>query len=178
MRKIQDTVMGRTVIMENKRCDGLDRDYMPIRGYRWRKQKEIVAKVLRNEFERCFKTKRVKVGNQMFSIDLMSEDDSIAVKIVNESGITSQGTISSAKFQRIISSIIFLKSLRCERKLVIFTNQHMYEEFIQSITKMPESISNTTQGIEVAVISLYDDDNGDFFENTELNWQGEIRRIK
>ena len=165
-------------VMENKRCDGLDRDYIPIRGNRWRKQKKIVAKVLRNKFGKDFNTKRVKVGNQMFSIDLMSEDDSIAVKIVNESGITSQGTISSAKFQSIISAILVLKSLRCERKLVIFTNQHMYEEFIQSITKMPGSISNTTQGIEVAVIPLYDDDNGDFFENTELNWQGEIRRIK
>ena len=178
MRKIQDTVMGRTVIMENKRCDGLDRDYIPIRGNRWRKQKKIVAKVLRNKFEKDFNTKRVIVGNQMFSIDLMSEDDSIAVKIVNESGITSQGTISSTKFQSIISAMLVLNSLRCERKLGIFTNQHMYEEFIQSITKMPGSISNTTQGIEVAVIPLYDDDDGDFFENTELNWQGEIRRIK
>ena len=162
--------------MKNERCDGLDPDYLPIRGYRWRKQKEIVAKVLTNKFEKDFKTKKVNVGNQTFVIDLMSEDDSIAVKIINGSGITSQGTISSAKFQSIISQILILKSLRCERKLVIFTNQYMYEEFIQSITKMPESISSAAQGIEVAVIPLYDDD--DFCENPELSWQGEIRRIR
>jgi hypothetical protein len=166
--------------MGNERCDGLDHDYLPIRTIRFRycKQKKIVAKVLTNKFEKDFNTKRVIVGNQTFSIDLMSADGSIAVKIVIESGITSQGKISSAKFQSIISAMLVLNSLRCERKLVIFTNQHMYEEFIKSITKMPESISNTTQGIEVAVIPLYDVDDGDFFENTELNWQGEIRRIQ
>ena len=44
-------------------------------------RKTMIAHILNSEFKKEFKTSRTLVGNQMFTVDLMSEDDKIAVKM-------------------------------------------------------------------------------------------------
>jgi hypothetical protein len=130
--------------------------------------REIIAKVLRSNFGSNFRTKKIIVGNQAFIIDLMSDDGNIAVKIISSSGITSQGSISSTKFQNILSSILVLKSLDCERRLVVFTNPHMYEEFTWSIKVAREPISNIVKEIDMVLIPLWGVHEGnDFFNGSE-----------
>ena len=132
------------------------------------KQRRAVARILESKFGMNFRTKKITVGNQTFVIDLMSEDGSIAAKIVNPSGITSQGTISSTKFQSILSSTLVLKSLDCKRRLVVFTNPHMYEEFAWSIRIAPEPISSTMKKIEMMLIPLLDvHECNDFFNGSK-----------
>ena len=128
----------------------------------------IIAKVLRSNFGSNFRTKKIIVGNQAFIIDLMSDDGNIAVKIISSSGITSQGSISSTKFQNILSSILVLKSLDCKRRLVVFTNPHMYEEFTWSIKVAREPISSTVKEIDMVLIPLWGVHEGnDFFNGSE-----------
>jgi hypothetical protein len=119
--------------------------------------REAVADVLMQKFEKFFNTKRVAVGDQIFTVDLMSEDESVAVKIVTSSGFTSYGEISSAKFQKIISACVVLQSIPAKRKILIFTNQYMFEKFHVSIKKMPWSIQGVVQTIELCCIPLQDD---------------------
>ena len=132
------------------------------------KQRRVVARILGSKFGINFRTKKITIGNQTFVIDLMSEDGSIAAKIVNPSGITSQGSISSTKFQNILSSILVLKSLDCKRRLVVFTNPHMYEEFTWSIKVAREPISSTVKEIDMVLIPLWGVHEGnDFFNGSE-----------
>jgi hypothetical protein len=121
------------------------------------KQRKTVASILKFKFKKCFNTKQVSVGNYTFIIDLMSEDGTVAVKIINSSGITSGGNISSAKFQSILSSILVLKSIRSEQKLLVFTNMYMHEQFCSAVATMPEPIFSTSHGIEIVLIPLLDD---------------------
>ena len=123
-------------------------------------RKRMVAHVLRANFKKEFKTCRILVGDQFFTVDLMSEDDEIAVKIVNPCR-TPCKKISSGKFQQILSAIIVLKSIDSKRKLLIFTNKKMYEEFCSSIESMPSPICDTIKGIEIAWIPLSDEFDSD-----------------
>ncbi len=132
-------------------------------------RKGIIAKVLRSNFGRNFRTKKIIVGNQAFIIDLMSDDENIAVKIISSLGITSHGTISSTKFQNILSSILVLKSLDCKRRLVVFTNPYMYEEFTWSIKVAREPISSIVKEIEMMLIPLCDvHEHNEFFIPSEI----------
>jgi hypothetical protein len=151
--------MGRTAIMDN---DGhFDVIQKKLRAREMKhvqhKQRKIVASVLKFKFKKCFNTKQVSVGNRTFVIDLMSGDGEIAVKIINSSGITSDGNISSAKFQSILSSVLVLKSIRSEQKLLVFTNMYMHEQFCSTVATMPNPIFSTSHGIEIVLIPLLDD---------------------
>jgi len=125
------------------------KDSQPIFSYRRtlheRNQirKRMVAHILRANFKKEFRTCRILVGDQFFTVDLMSEDDEIAVKIVNPCRMPCK-KISSGKFQQILSAIIVLKSIDSKRKLLIFTNKKMYEEFSSSVRSMPKSILHTS----------------------------------
>lgn len=121
------------------------------------KQRKIVASVLKFKFKKYFNTKQVSVGNRTFVIDLMSGDGAITVKIINSSGITSDGNISSAKFQSILSSVLVLKSIRSEQKLLVFTNMYIHEQFCSTVATMPKPIFSTSHGIEIVLIPLLDD---------------------
>ena len=129
-------------------------------------RKRMVAHVLRANFKKEFKTSRVLVGDQFFTVDLMSEDDEIAVKIINPCRMPCK-KISSGKFQQILSAIIVLKSVDSKRKLLIFTNKKMYEEFSSSIRSMPKSIRDAVFGITMSWIPLSDEfDNCEYSEPT------------
>jgi len=129
-----------------------------------RKRKYLISQILKYKFKKEFRTSRIEVGNQTFVVDLMSEDKSIAVKIIN-SGRMSQDKISSGKFQSILSAIIILRSIDLERKILIFTNKAMYQNFYSSVTSMPGPISDTMQEIEIVWIPLSDKfDNYEYFE--------------
>ena len=119
-------------------------------------RKRMVAHVLRANFKKEFKTCRILVGNHFFTVDLMSNDDEIAAKIINP-GITSHNKMSSGKFQQILSSIMILKSIDSKRKLLIFTNKKMYEEFSSSINSMPKPIRDAAFGIIMSWIPLSDE---------------------
>jgi hypothetical protein len=93
----------------------------------------------------------------------MSEDDEIAAKIVNPCRMPCK-KISSGKFQQILSAIIVLKSIDSKRKLLIFTNKKMYEEFSSSIRSMPKSIRDAAFGIIMSWIPLSDE-----FDNYEYS---------
>ena len=126
--------------------------------------KTIIAHILKSEFKKEFKTCRILVGDQFFTVDLMSEDDEIAAKIVNPCS-TCDDKINSRKFQCILSAILVLRSIDSERKLLIFTNKMMYQNFYSSIKTMPDSICNTIQGIEIAWVPLSDEfDNDEYSE--------------
>ena len=100
----------------------------------------------------------------MFTVDLMSEDGKITAKIVNPCR-TPHEKISSGKFQQILSAILVLRSIDSKRKLLIFTNKKMYEEFCSSIKFMPSPICDTVRGIEIAWIPLSDEfDSGEYSE--------------
>jgi len=128
-----------------------------------RRHKYLISQILKCKFKKEFRTYRIGVGNQMFLVDLMSEDKSITVKIIN-SGRTSQDKISPGKFQQILSAILILRSIDSKRKLLIFTNKQMYENFYSSITSMPGPICDTINGIEIAWIPLSDE-----FDNYEYS---------
>ena len=119
-------------------------------------RKRMVAHILRANFKKEFRTCRILVGDQFFTIDLMSEDDEIAAKIVNPCRMPCK-KISSGKFQQILSAIIILKSIDSKRKLLIFTNKKMYEEFSRSITSMPKPIRDAAFGIIMSWIPLSDE---------------------
>ena len=126
--------------------------------------KTIIAHALKSEFKKEFKTSRIQVGKQMFTVDLMSEDGKITAKIVNPCR-TPHEKISSGKFQQILSAILVLRSIDSKRKLLIFTNKKMYEEFCNSIKSMPSPICDTVKGIEIAWIPLSDEfDSGEYSE--------------
>ena len=145
------------------------KDSQPIFSYRRtlheRNQirKRMVAHILRANFKKEFRTCRILVGDQFFTIDLMSEDDEIAAKIVNPCRMPCK-KISSGKFQNILSAIIILKSIDSKRKLLIFTNKEMYEEFSSSINSMPKTIRDTAFGIIMSWIPLSDE-----FDNYEYS---------
>ena len=147
----------------------MKKDSQPIFSYRRtlheRNQirKRMVAHILRANFKKEFRTCRILVGDQFFTIDLMSEDDEIAAKIVNPCRMPCK-KISSGKFQNILSAIIILKSIDSKRKLLIFTNKKMYEEFSSSVRSMPKSIRDAAFGIIMSWIPLSDE-----FDNYEYS---------
>ena len=127
-------------------------------------RKRMVAHILRANFKKEFKTCRILVGDQFFTVDLMSEDNEIAVKIVNPCRMPCK-KISSGKFQQILSAILVLKSIDSKRKLLIFTNKKMYEEFSSSIKSMPSPIKDAAFGIIMSWIPLSDE--SDDYEYSE-----------
>jgi hypothetical protein len=146
-------------------------------------RKTIIAHILKYEFKKEFKTSRIQVGNQMFTVDLMSEDDKIAVKIINPCR-TCHDKINSGKFQCILSAILILRSINSERKLLIFTNKTMYQNFYNSITKMPGPICDTIQGIEISWVPLSDEFDNDEYSEPRKDFRinegnfNQIRRIR
>ncbi len=147
----------------------MKKDSQPIFSYkrtlheRNQKRKRMVSQILRANFKKEFKTCRILVGDQFFTVDLMSEDDEIAAKIVNPCRMPCK-KISSGKFQNILSAIIILKSIDSKRKLLIFTNKKMYEEFSSSINSMPKTIRDAAFGIIMSWIPLSDE-----FDNYEYS---------
>ena len=147
----------------------MKKDSQPIFSYRRtlheRNQirKRMVAHILRANFKKEFRTGRILVGDQFFTVDLMSEDDEIAAKIVNPCRMPCK-KISSGKFQQILSAIIVLQSIHSKKKLLIFTNKKMYEEFSSSIRSMPKSIRDAAFGIIMSWIPLSDE-----FDNYEYS---------
>ena len=143
----------------------------------------MVAHILKSEFKKEFKTSRTLVGNQMFTVDLMSEDDKIAVKIINPCR-TCHDKINSGKFQCILSAILILRAINSERKLLIFTNKTMYQNFYNSITKMPGPICDTIQGIEISWVPLSDEFDNDEYSEPRKDFRinegnfNQIRRIR
>ena len=137
------------------------------------KRKKIVAHILRSEFKKEFKTCRLLLGDQFFTVDLMSDDDEIAVKIVNPCR-ASYKKISSGKFQNILSSIIILKAISSKRKLLIFTSKKLHEIFYSSISSASPVFSDAINGIEIAWIPLSDEfNNYEYFEpNFRINEDG------
>lgn len=146
-------------------------------------RKTIVAHILKSEFKKEFKTCRILVGDQFFTVDLMSEDDKIAAKVVNPCS-TCHDKISSGKFQCILSSILILRAIDSERKLLIFTNKTMYQNFYSSITTMPGPICDTIQGIEISCVPLSDEFDNDEYSEPITNFRinegsfNQIRRIR
>ena len=126
-------------------------------------RKRIVAHVLKSKFKKEFKTRRTLVGNQMFTVDLMSEDVEIAAKLIHPCRRSSQ-KICPGKFQQILSATLVLRSIDSKRKLLIFTNKKMYEEFSSSINSMPKSIRDAAFGIIMSWIPLSDE-----FDNYEYS---------
>ena len=126
-------------------------------------RKRMVAHILRANFKKEFKKCRILVGDQFFTVDLMSEDDEIAAKIVNSCRMPCK-KISSGKFQQILSAIMVLQSIDSKRKLLIFTNKKMYEEFCSSIASMPNPIRDAAFGIIMSWIPLPDE-----FDNYEYS---------
>ena len=130
--------------------------------------KTIIAHILKSEFKKEFKTSRTLVGNLSFNVDLMSDDDEIAVKIVNPCR-ASYKKISSGKFQNILSSIIILKAISSKRKLLIFTSKKLHENFYSSISSASPVFSDAINGIEIAWIPLSDEFNN--YEYSEPNFR-------
>ena len=140
----------------------MKKDSQPIFSYRKtlhernQKRKRMVSQILRAKFKKEFKTCRIPVGDKFFTIDLISEDDEIAVKIINPSRMACK-KINSGKFQQILSAIIVLQSIHSKKKLLIFTNKKMYEEFSSSIRSMPKPIRDAAFGIIMSWIPLSDE---------------------
>ena len=145
--------------------------------------KTIIAHILKSEFKKEFKTSRTLVGNLSFNVDLMSDDKTIVVKIINSCG-TCHDKINSRKFQCILSAILVLRSIDSERKLLIFTNKTMYQNFYNSITKMPGPICDTIQGIEISWVPLSDEFDNDEYSEPRKDFRinegnfNQIRRIR
>ena len=164
----------------------MKKDSQPIFSYRKtlhernQKRKRMVSQILRDNFKKEFKTCRILIGDKFFSVDLMSEDDEIAAKIVNPC-IMPCKKISSGKFKQILSAILVLKSIDSKRKLLIFTNKKMYQNFFNNVKSMPSPICDTVKGIEIAWIPLADEfDNFEYSEpptNLRIN-QDNLRQTR
>ena len=164
----------------------MKKDSQPIFSYRKtlhernQKRKRMVSQILRTNFKKEFKTCRILIGDKFFTVDLMSEDDEIAAKIVNPC-IMPCKKISSGKFRQILSAILVLKSIDSKRKLLIFTNKKMYQNFFNIVKSMPSPICDTVKGIEIAWIPLADEfDNFEYSEpptNLRIN-QDNLRQTR
>ena len=143
-------------------------------------RKRMVAHVLKSKFKKEFKTRRTLVGNQMFTVDLMSEDGEIAAKLIHPC-IRSSQKICPGKFQQILSATLVLRSIDSKRKLLIFTNKKMYQNFFNNVKSMPSPICDTVKGIEIAWIPLADEfDNFEYSEpptNLRIN-QDNLRQTR
>ena len=146
-------------------------------------RKTIIAHILKSEFKKEFKTSKTLVGNLSFNVDLMSDDKTIVVKIINSCG-TCHDKINSRKFQCILSAILVLRSIDSERKLLIFTNKTMYQNFYSSIRSMPAPISDISDAIEIAWVPLPDEFDNDEYSEPITNFRinegsfNQIRRIR
>jgi hypothetical protein len=144
------------------------------------RQKTVIARILKCKFKKEFKTVRTLVGDQMFTVDLMSNDDKITVKIINPRR-TSHGKISPGKFQHILSAILLLSAIDSERKLLIFTNKMMYQKFYRIIKTMPSLIRDTIQGIEIAWVPLSNEFDNDEYSEPRTNFkinEGSLNQIR
>jgi|TARA_B110000196_G_scaffold172413_1_gene148046 hypothetical protein len=140
------------------------------------RQKTVIARILKCKFKKEeFKTVKILVGDQLFTIDLMSNDDKIAVKIINPRR-TSHEKISPGKFQHIFAICIILRAIDSERKLLIFTNKMMYQKFYRIIKTMPSLIRDTIQGIEIAWIPFDNDEYSEPRTNFRSN-EGSLNQI-
>ena len=127
---------------------------------RHNRYKIIIANLLYNKFEKDFKTTKTKVGNQLLTVDLMSEDKTIAVKIIN-SKLTTHNKINSSIFQHILSALLILSLVDSKRKILIFTNKMMYEEFCTALAVMPYPINHMKESIMILCVPLSNSSNDD-----------------
>ena len=133
-------------------------------------RKRMIAHILSAKFKKEFRTCRIPVGDQFFTVDLMSEDNQIAVKIVNPYRMPRK-KMSPVKFQQILSAILVLKSNDSPTKLLIFTNKKMYEEFSNSIHSMPKPITDAAFGIMMSWIPLADDFDDYEYSESRINFR-------
>lgn len=117
--------------------------------------KTIIANLLYSRYKKEFKTTKTKVGNQIISVDLMSADKTIIVKIIN-SKLRTHDQINSRIFKHIMSGILNLCLVDSKIKLLIFTNKITYEKFYTSLAVMPYPISHMRELIMIACIPLSD----------------------
>ena len=117
--------------------------------------KNIIANLLHSRFKKKFKTTKTNVGNQIVKVDLMSEDKTIAVKIIN-SKLKMYDKINPSTFQRILSATLVLSLVDSRRKLLIFTNKIMYEKFCSIFITMPYPVSHLREIIEIVCVPLSD----------------------
>jgi len=112
---------------------------------------EIEAKVkdvLEQRFSQNFSKIRLKMGNFTREIDIMSEDNQIAVQVKSGRDFSSSGRISSYRFAEICLDYIILMATGASKKILVLTDKEMYEQFNIEINGLPLS------GVDVELIEF------------------------
>ena len=82
--------------------------------------------------------------------DAVSEDGSIIAAIKGHSFKTVGGNLPSAKFASLYQELYFLCLVKARKRLLIFTNQEMYTDFVE------RSKGKVAEGIELVYCELPD----------------------
>ena len=80
--------------------------------------------------------------------DAVSEDGSIIAAIKGHSFKTAGGNLPSAKFASLYQELYFLSLVKAKKRLLIFTNQEMYGDFVK------RSKGKVADGIELVYCEL------------------------
>jgi len=80
--------------------------------------------------------------------DAVSEDGSIIAAIKGHSFKTTGGNLPSAKFASLYQELYFLSLVKAKKRLLIFTNQEMYGDFVK------RSKGKVADGIELVYCEL------------------------
>ena len=80
--------------------------------------------------------------------DAVSEDSSIIAAIKGHSFKTAGGNLPSAKFASLYQELYFLSLVKAKRRLLMFTNQEMYDDFVK------RSKGKVADGIELVYCEL------------------------
>ena len=80
--------------------------------------------------------------------DAVSEDGSIIAAIKGHSFKTAGGNLPSAKFSSLYQELYFLSLVKAKKRLLIFTNQEMYDDFVE------RSKGKVAGGIELVYCEL------------------------
>jgi len=107
-----------------------------------------VKEILEERFSQKFSKIRHKMGNFTREIDIMSEDNHIAVQVKSGSDFSSSGRISSYRFAEICLDYIILMGMESSKKILVLTNKEMYIQFNKEIEGLPLS------GVDVELIEL------------------------
>jgi len=96
-----------------------------------------VKSVLEGKYNKKFSKTRTNFGNFSREIDLMSDDNEIAVQVKSGHDISSSGRISSYRFAEICLDYIILMGINSSKKILVLTNKEMFEQFNKEILGLP-----------------------------------------
>ncbi len=92
------------------------------------------ANWFRTQYGQRFRRERLKLrSGGVFDFDAVSDDNTIVASISTSAGKTASGKAGVGKIMKIRSDLYFLLLIEAQRKIVVFTQQDMFDVFKQEV---------------------------------------------